>query len=223
MSQPTIPPIAKQIKQEAARLMENLWRSQTRRYKLKMRNDFDFHNRAFGQRGDLDRGARRKIAGKIFGVNFVHAREVGEVREEDGALHDVGESEFLIVENRTAPAPFGSLLVRSHSERLLGRFRMADVSTHEPQHSRCLINAVPESAAASDFVLPLLQIHTDHPAGPERALEGVLPAVTMARVRGDALPRGSRIAWCCGADLLPSPDRFVGGEAEVPTARCWRW
>ena len=117
----------------------------------------------------------------------------------------------------------GSLFVRSHSERLLGRLRMADVNTHEPQRSRCLINAIPESAAADDFVLPLLQLHTDDPAGPERALEGVLPAVTMARVRGDALPRGSRIAWCCGADLLPSPDRFVGGEAEVPTARCWRW
>lgn len=86
-----------------------------------------------------------------------------------------------------------------------------------------MIREAKTPAAADDCVLPLLQIHTDYPAGPERALEGVLPAVTTARVRGETLPRGSRITWCCGADLLPSPDRIVGGETEVPTARCWRW
>src|SRR4051794_14976628 len=68
--------------------------------KLKMRDNFDFHDRAFWQRGDLNGGARRKIGREIFRVNFVHAGEVSEVREKNGALDHVGKSQFLVVENR---------------------------------------------------------------------------------------------------------------------------
>ena len=64
-----------------------------------MRDDFDFHDCTLGQRGDLDRGARGKIAGEILCVDFIHAGEVREVRDENGALHHVGKSELLIIEN----------------------------------------------------------------------------------------------------------------------------
>ena len=67
---------------------------------LKMRHDFDLHVRAFGQRGDLDRGARGKIIREISSVNFIHAGEVREVGQEHRAFHDVGEREFLVVQNR---------------------------------------------------------------------------------------------------------------------------
>jgi len=49
--------------------------------------------------GDLDGGASREIAGEILAVDLVHAGEVREVREEDGALHDVGKGQPLIVED----------------------------------------------------------------------------------------------------------------------------
>ena len=65
-----------------------------------MRDDFDFHYGPFRQRGDLDGGTRREIVREIFRINFIHAGEVGEVREEDGAFHDIGESQLLIIENR---------------------------------------------------------------------------------------------------------------------------
>ena len=65
-----------------------------------MRDDFDFHVRAFGQRGDLDGGTRRKIIREISRVNFVHAGEIREVRHKHRALHYIGEGEFLVLEDR---------------------------------------------------------------------------------------------------------------------------
>ena len=65
-----------------------------------MRNDFNFHRRAFGQRGDLHRRARREIFREMLRVNFIHAGEVREVGQEHRAFHDVGKGEFLVVENR---------------------------------------------------------------------------------------------------------------------------
>ena len=65
-----------------------------------MRDNFNFHVRAFGQCDDLHGGTRGKIFRKILRVNFVHRGEVAEVRQEYGAFYDVGEGEFLVVENR---------------------------------------------------------------------------------------------------------------------------
>src|SRR5471032_1689330 len=67
--------------------------------KLKMCDDLNLHVRALGQRGNLDRGARREIAREILRVNLVHAREVAEVGQEHRAFHDIGEGEFLVVQN----------------------------------------------------------------------------------------------------------------------------
>lgn len=64
-----------------------------------MRDDFDFDDGAFGQSGDLNRGTGREIVREIFRVDFVHAREVGEVRQEHGAFDDVREGKFLILQN----------------------------------------------------------------------------------------------------------------------------
>lgn len=64
-----------------------------------MRHDLYLHVRAFGQGRNLHRGTRREIAGEILGVNFVHPGEVGEVGQEHGGLHHVGEREFLVVED----------------------------------------------------------------------------------------------------------------------------
>lgn len=65
-----------------------------------MSDDFDFHVRALGQRSDLNRGTRGKIVGEKFRVNFVHSSEIREVRHKDGAFDDIGEREFLVVQNR---------------------------------------------------------------------------------------------------------------------------
>ena len=59
--------------------------------RLKMRDHFDLHVRAFRQRGDLDGGTSREIVGEIFRVNFVHAGKIAEIRQEYRAFHDVGE------------------------------------------------------------------------------------------------------------------------------------
>src|ERR1700722_9178725 len=66
---------------------------------LMVGDDFDVHNRGFRQGSDLDGGARRKIRREIFGVNFVHPREVGEVGQKHGAFHNVGKRQLLVVEN----------------------------------------------------------------------------------------------------------------------------
>ena len=60
---------------------------------------FDFYVCGFGKRGDLDRGAGRKIVGEIFRVDFVHTGEVAEVGQEHSAFDDVGESQFLVVQD----------------------------------------------------------------------------------------------------------------------------
>jgi len=64
-----------------------------------MRDDFNLHIRAFGQRGDLDRGTRGKIFREILRVNLVHAREIAEVRQEYRGFHDIGERQMLVVQN----------------------------------------------------------------------------------------------------------------------------
>jgi hypothetical protein len=60
-----------------------------------MGDDFDFHARAFRQRGDLHRGARGEILREILRVNFIHAGKVAEVGHEHRAFHDVGKGEFF--------------------------------------------------------------------------------------------------------------------------------
>lgn len=72
----------------------------TKNPQLEVRNHFDFHDGGLRQGGNLDGGTRGKIASEIFGVDFVHAGEVREVGEENGALHHVAERELLIFENR---------------------------------------------------------------------------------------------------------------------------
>ncbi len=74
--------------------------AQSKTVGLEVRDDFDFSGvRAPGQRGDLDGGAGGKISGEILRVNFIHAREIREVGEENRALDHVGEGQFLIVED----------------------------------------------------------------------------------------------------------------------------
>lgn len=68
--------------------------------KSEMRDDFNLHVRAFGQRGDLDGRTRREIFREILRVNLVHASEVREVRQEHRGFHDVGERQLLVVQNR---------------------------------------------------------------------------------------------------------------------------
>jgi hypothetical protein len=65
-----------------------------------MRNDLNLHVRAFGQRDDLNGRARGKIVRKISSVNFIHGGEVCEVGQEHRAFHDVGEREFLVIQNQ---------------------------------------------------------------------------------------------------------------------------
>ncbi len=64
-----------------------------------MRDDLDFHVRAFWQRGHLDGGAGRKISREKFRVNLVHRGEIGEAREEHRAFDDVGEGQVLVVQD----------------------------------------------------------------------------------------------------------------------------
>jgi len=49
--------------------------------------------------GDLDGGAGREVGGEVLRIHLVHAGEVRQVGEEDGALDDVREGELLVVED----------------------------------------------------------------------------------------------------------------------------
>ena len=71
-----------------------------RKIHLEMRDDFNLHTRTLRQRGDLDRGARRKIFSEILRVNFIHAGEIREIRQEHRAFDDVGERQHLVFQNR---------------------------------------------------------------------------------------------------------------------------
>ena len=64
-----------------------------------VRDDFDFTVRAPRQGGDLNRRARRKIGREIFCMDFIHRCEISKVDHEDRALDDVGEGQFLVVQN----------------------------------------------------------------------------------------------------------------------------
>lgn len=64
-----------------------------------MRDDFDFHAGAFGEGGDLHRGARGEFFREMFGIDFVHGGKVGEVGEKHGAFHNVGKGQSLVVQN----------------------------------------------------------------------------------------------------------------------------
>src|SRR6266699_4044511 len=64
-----------------------------------MRDDFDLDAGSFGQRGNLDGGARRKIRRKVFRIDIVHPGKVGKVGEKNRALDHVGKSQLLVLEN----------------------------------------------------------------------------------------------------------------------------
>jgi len=64
-----------------------------------MGNDFNFHVHAFWKRGDLNGRTRRKIAGEMFRVNFVHAAKSARLVIKHRAFDNIGEGQFLVVEN----------------------------------------------------------------------------------------------------------------------------
>src|SRR5712692_9697778 len=64
-----------------------------------MRDDLNLDAGSFGQRGNLDGRARRKIRGKVFSIDFIHPGKVGKVGEKNRALDHVGKSQLLVLEN----------------------------------------------------------------------------------------------------------------------------
>lgn len=70
---------------------------------------------------------------------------------------------------------------------------MADHGIHEPDGSSLVVDAVPEPAASSDFVLPLLHRLARHVAGTEIATEGMLTFGASAGILGQLFPRHPRV------------------------------
>src|SRR5690349_3388924 len=60
----------------------------------------DLHERAGRQLRHLDRRARRRAVAHVPRVDLVHAREVVEVLEEDGRLHEPVERTARLLEDR---------------------------------------------------------------------------------------------------------------------------
>ena len=99
------------------------------KFDLKMSNDFDLDICAFGQGSHLDGGAGWKFLREIFGIRFVHAGEIGEVRQEHCAFDYVGECQFLIIQNRfhIQQYPFG-LGCDITSDQVAGRWVNGNLS-----------------------------------------------------------------------------------------------
>jgi hypothetical protein len=74
-----------------------------------------------------------------------------------------------------------------------GGLRVTDHGIHEPDGATVIVDAVPEPAASSDFVLPLLHPLARHLAGTEIATEGMLTFGTGAGIFGQLFPRHPRI------------------------------
>src|SRR6266704_5155629 len=62
-------------------------------------DDFDFDICAFGQGGNLDGGTRRKVGGKIFRIDLIHARKIRKIGQKDGAFYHIAKRRLLIVQN----------------------------------------------------------------------------------------------------------------------------
>ena len=77
-----------------------------------MCDNFDFHVRAFGQRGNLDSGPRRKISAEVFRINFVHRSEVRQARW----MLDVSCWTFFSYSHSMVPGGFD---VMSRTQRLM--------------------------------------------------------------------------------------------------------
>lgn len=106
--------------------------------------------------------------------------------------------------------------------QLLGRFRMPATCFRQPYGPTRVVNAVPETTAAGDLVLPLLQRYAVHSTGAQLAPERVLARAAISRVGADPLPRHASVGRSDRRHLLPSTNGVTGGIAKVPSApRRW--
>ena len=105
---------------------------------------------------------------------------------------------------------------------LLGRFGVAQVYCDHPHRSVEVVDAVPDSSACSDLVLPLLHVGAVYRPPAEPTPERVLTLAAVSRLPGYGLPCGPRVGRCRGAELRPSFGGVAGGVPEVPASRCWR-
>lgn len=65
-----------------------------------MSDDLDLDISAFRQGRDLDSRTSREVGREVFRVDLIHAGKIRKVRHEDSALDDIGEREFLILQDR---------------------------------------------------------------------------------------------------------------------------
>ncbi len=100
---------------------------------------------------------------------------------------------------------------------------VTDPAGDQPHCVPLVVRAVPDSPAAGNFILPLLEGARAHGSRRQIVSQPALALVPAARVNAKLLPTRLGRPSCTCAQLLPTVGGFAGTEAELPLTGGCGW
>ena len=100
---------------------------------------------------------------------------------------------------------------------------VTDPAGDQPHCVPLVVWAVPDSPAAGNFILPLLEGARAHGSRRQIVSQPALALVPAARVNAKLLPTRLGRPSCTCAQLLPTVGGFAGTEAELPLTGGCGW